>query len=103
MQIVDSDGAAEHINVPLTMLAKLRQQRLIPCIRVGHRTVRYRVQDLDAYLARVRQPAVWEVSAKRPDSGTVLRTRGPAASRASSCGLTAEKQDALAASTAKTE
>ena len=63
--LCDSTEAAAHLSVSKDMLKKLRHRRLVPFIKLGHKTVRFKKEDLDAYLSRVRVGAVWEMESKK--------------------------------------
>ena len=43
---------AEALNVPRSMVKRLRDRRLLPYIKIGYRTIRYRMSDVQAYMAR---------------------------------------------------
>jgi hypothetical protein len=58
--LLDDAGARERLTVTSEKLKELRLRREIPYLRLGHRTIRYRRDDLEAYLSRIRVAAVWE-------------------------------------------
>lgn len=66
--LLDNAGAAEFLGVSLAELKTLRLRRMIPVVRLGRRTLRYRPADLESFIARVRVPALWE---KQP--GAILK------------------------------
>jgi hypothetical protein len=53
-------AAANYLQVSERYLASLRKRRVLPCIRLGRRCVRYSVADLDAAMLRFRRAAVGE-------------------------------------------
>lgn len=62
--LLDNKGAAHFLGVTLQELKTLRLRRLVPVVRLGMRTLRYREADLAATVERMRQPAVWEARKK---------------------------------------
>lgn len=52
--------AAEYVTETTKHLMEEQRRRRVAAVRLGYRTVRFRQSDLDAYILRVRQPAVWE-------------------------------------------
>ncbi len=58
--ILDDSGACEVLSITKCQLKTLRLRRQIPHIRVGYRTVRYRLADIQSYIERQRVPATWE-------------------------------------------
>lgn len=61
-QRVGSESASNHLGVSAAQLKVLRERRLIPYIKIGHRTILYQIQDLDRYINRCKVSAVWEKS-----------------------------------------
>lgn len=59
---VNSPGAARYMDISIAQLKMLRERRLIPYIKIGHRTILYQIQDLDRYINRCKVSAVWEKS-----------------------------------------
>ena len=58
--LLDDAGAREYLTTTGEKLKELRLRREIAFLRLGHRTIRYRRDDLEAYLSRIRVAAVWE-------------------------------------------
>ena len=51
MRVVDKLALAEHIHVSPRTIEKWTQERKIPFIRLGHRCVRYDLDEIEALLA----------------------------------------------------
>ncbi len=64
-KLLNNEEAAETLNVSLSELKALRLRRLVPVVRLGSRTLRYRLADLEAAIERLRCPAVWEKAPQR--------------------------------------
>lgn len=58
--LVDNDEAARRLDVNIPMLKRLRLAGIVPAIRLGPRTVRYKPSDLAAVIERLRKPGIWE-------------------------------------------
>lgn len=56
-RLLDVPGAADYLGVSVRVIRDLRHQRLLPCVKVGHR-VFFRPDDLDAYVAAQLEPAI---------------------------------------------
>ncbi|HMH92112.1 MAG TPA: excisionase family DNA-binding protein [Streptosporangiaceae bacterium] len=55
--LLDLTGAAERLGITRGKLARNWRQWKIPSVRLGHRTLRFRPADLDAWAAkRARRP-----------------------------------------------
>lgn len=52
--------AAHYLQVSERYLATMRKRRLVPCIRLGRRCVRYAVRDLDAAMMKFRRASLGE-------------------------------------------
>jgi len=57
-EFVDFDGAAEHLGVSPRLVRRLWAERRIAATKIGPRTVRFRIGDLDAYAERQRVEAI---------------------------------------------
>jgi len=55
---LDAKQAAAYIPLNPRTLKEYRQQRRIPYIKIGHRTVIFDVRDLDAFIAKRRVEAL---------------------------------------------
>ena len=64
-RLLTTPEAAAHLGVTVDVLKRLRAQRRIAFHRHGHRSISYKISDLDSYLARVRTAPVWEESATK--------------------------------------
>lgn len=61
-KLMTEDETIEYLGSPVNarLLRTLRERRQIAFVRVGHRTIAYRRDDLDAFLERFRRPPAWE-------------------------------------------
>ena len=55
-----TEQAAEFLAVPVSMVKRLRERRLIPYVKIGYRTIRYALHDLEKYVQRNRVAAIGE-------------------------------------------
>ena len=55
---LDERDAAQYLNTSVRNLTELMRRRKVTYIKLGHRTVRFRVEDLDRDLDRLRVKAV---------------------------------------------
>lgn len=58
--LIGPDKAAAILGTDIPGLKRLRLRGLIPSVRLGIRTVRYRPSDIATAIERLRRPAVWE-------------------------------------------
>lgn len=58
--LLDNRAAAEFLGVTPATLKGLRLRRLVPCVRLSRKVVRYDRRDLERYIARQRIAATWE-------------------------------------------
>lgn len=62
-ELLHTKDAAKFLNVSVAFLERDRWAGArIPFVRVGARAVRYRLNDLQAYINQQRQDSVWESS-----------------------------------------
>ena len=62
-QLLSTPQAAKFLNVSIAFLERDRWAGArIPFVKVGSRAVRYRLDDLEAYISRHRQQSILEVS-----------------------------------------
>lgn len=59
-EMMDDAGTCDMLAISPIMLKELRARREIAFVKLGHRTLRYRQADVEAYMLRQRRPAVWE-------------------------------------------
>jgi excisionase family DNA binding protein len=57
--LLRADELALALNVKLSTIRRWTYERRIPCVRIGRRAVRYRLQDVERVLLR-NQPAIRE-------------------------------------------
>ncbi len=60
---------AAYLNVSLDEVRDLRRQKHLAFVKLGYRTIRFRIQDLEAFINRRRVSAIGEAPGRPQPSG----------------------------------